>query len=63
MFAVDFDSAERVNTIVNKLKEEGIITYWFLSHPYSFRIAPPLIITEQQIKESCAVILKAIDNS
>lgn len=63
MFAVDFDSAERVNRIVNKLKEEGIIAYWFLSHPYSFRIAPPLIITEEQIKESCAVILNAIDNA
>lgn len=63
MLAVDFDSADRVNRIVNKLKAEGIIAYWFLSHPHSFRIAPPLIITEEQIKESCAVILKAIDNA
>lgn len=61
LFAIDFDSAERVNTIVNLLKEKGIITYWFLSHPYSFRLAPPYIITEEQIKESCIEILNAID--
>jgi acetylornithine/succinyldiaminopimelate/putrescine aminotransferase len=63
MFAIDFDSAERVNKIVEQAKQRGIITYWFLSHPYSFRIAPPLTITEEQIKESCASILQAIDNA
>lgn len=63
MFAIDFESAERVNRIVEYAKQEGVICYWFLSHPYSFRIAPPLTITEQQIEESCAVILKAIDHS
>jgi acetylornithine/succinyldiaminopimelate/putrescine aminotransferase len=63
MFAIDFESAERVNNIVNYAKDHGVICYWFLSHPYSFRIAPPLTITEAQIMESCEVILKAIDNS
>jgi acetylornithine/succinyldiaminopimelate/putrescine aminotransferase len=63
MFAVDFDSAERVNRIVEYAKEHGVICYWFLSHPNSFRIAPPLTITEQEIRAACAVILKAIENS
>jgi 4-aminobutyrate aminotransferase-like enzyme len=63
MFAIDFDSADRVNRIVAKGKELGVICYWFLSHPNSFRIAPPLTITEDEIKESCAAILKAIDIS
>lgn len=63
MFAVDFDSAERVNRIVEHAKKDGVICYWFLSHPNSFRIAPPLTITDIQIEESCQVILKAIDNS
>jgi acetylornithine/succinyldiaminopimelate/putrescine aminotransferase len=63
MFAVDFDSEERVSAIVKSAKEKGVICYWFLSHPYSFRIAPPLIITEEQIRESCEVILSAINNS
>lgn len=63
LFAIDFDSEERVSRIVNNAKANGLICYWFLSHPYSFRIAPPLTITEQEIRESCAIILKAIDNS
>lgn len=63
MFAIDFDSAERVNRIVLKAKERGVICYWFLSHPYSFRIAPPLTITEAEIRESCDVILQAIEET
>ena len=63
LFAVDFESAERVNRIVNYAKEHGVICYWFLSHPYSFRIAPPLTITEDEMIKACAVILQAIDQA
>ncbi len=63
MIAVDFDSAGRVNRIVEYAREGGVICYWFLSLPNSFRIAPPLTITEQEIRTACAVILKAIENS
>lgn len=63
LFAIDFESEDRVSRIVNVSKENGLICYWFLSHPYSFRIAPPLTITEGEIRESCEIILKAIDNS
>jgi acetylornithine/succinyldiaminopimelate/putrescine aminotransferase len=60
-FAIDFDSAERVSKIVKRCLERGIITFWFLSHPYSFRIAPPLTITREQIEESVNEILLAIE--
>lgn len=63
MFAIDFDSAERVNRIVQVAKEKGVICYWFLSHPYSFRIAPPLTITEEQIREACEMILQSIEEA
>jgi acetylornithine/succinyldiaminopimelate/putrescine aminotransferase len=63
MFAIDFESAEIVNNIVLKAKELGVLCYWFLSNPYSFRIAPPLTITRKQIEESCEIILLAIDNA
>lgn len=63
LFAVDFVSAEKVNTIVNGCKERGVICYWFLSHPNSFRIAPPLTISESEIGEACAAIIDAINNS
>ncbi len=63
LFAFDFDSEERVNRIVQYAKEHGVICYWFLSHPNSFRIAPPLTITEAEIREACTVVLQAIENS
>lgn len=63
MFAIDFESAELVSRIVEEGKKLGVICYWFLSHPYSFRIAPPLTITHDQIKESAMLILQAIDNA
>lgn len=63
MLAIDFDSAERVNRIVSYAKDHGVICYWFLSHPHSFRLAPPLTITDDEIRAGCDVILKAIENS
>lgn len=63
LFAIDFESAEIVARIVEEGKRLGVICYWFLSHPNSFRIAPPLTISTEQIKESCASILQAIDNA
>jgi acetylornithine/succinyldiaminopimelate/putrescine aminotransferase len=63
LFAIDFESEEIVNNIVNYAKDNGVICYWFLSHPYSFRIAPPLTISEDEIKKAIAVILEAIEQA
>ena len=63
MFAIDFDSEERVQRIVTSALENGVIGFWFLSHPHSFRVAPPLTISDSEIRESCEVILKAIEKS
>jgi acetylornithine/succinyldiaminopimelate/putrescine aminotransferase len=63
MFAIDFENEDQVNRIVRACKENGVICYWFLSHPYSFRIAPPLTITEKEIHTACEIILRGIENS
>ncbi len=63
MLAVDFESAERVNRIVAYAKSKGVICYWFLSHPHSFRLAPPLTISDDEIRHGAAVIREAIDNT
>lgn len=60
MFAIDFDSEARVNRIVEYAKKRGVICYWFLSHPSSLRLAPPLTISESEIRESCSIIQEAI---
>ncbi|WP_020603086.1 aspartate aminotransferase family protein [Spirosoma spitsbergense] len=63
MLAVEFDSFAVLKPIIDRAILKGIITDWFLFCDNSMRIAPPLIITEAQIREACAVILEAIDAS
>lgn len=63
MMAVDFATAERVNRIVAYAKDKGVICYWFLSHPHSFRLAPPLTISEEEIRLGATVIREAIENT
>lgn len=61
MFAFDMESFERVEKVVKKCLEDGLISFWFLSHPYSFRLSPPLTITEAEIRKAGEIILNAIE--
>jgi acetylornithine/N-succinyldiaminopimelate aminotransferase len=63
MFAFDMESAERVEKVVMKCMEKGLISFWFLSHPYSFRLSPPLNITEEEIELAATIILQAIEET
>lgn len=63
MFAFDMVSAERVAKVVEKCLEKGLISFWFLSHPYSFRLSPPLTISEKQMREAARLILLAIQET
>lgn len=61
MMAVQFDTFAQVQKIIHKSMELGLITDWFLFCDDAIRIAPPLIITEDQIKEACGILLEAIE--
>ena len=63
MFACDMESDERVAKVVERLLELGVISFWFLSHPYSFRLSPPLNITEEQIHEVGKLIQQAVEET
>ncbi|GAB4015918.1 aspartate aminotransferase family protein [Spirosoma koreense] len=60
MLAVEFESFAVLKPVIDRAIERGVITDWFLFCDNSMRIAPPLIITENQIREACSVILEAI---
>lgn len=49
MFAVEFASADVVYKIVDRCLEKGIITFYFLSCPESFRLAPPLNMSDEEL--------------
>lgn len=61
MIALEFDSFETNKRVIDRCLEEGVLTDWFLFAPHCLRIAPPLTITEAEIREACAGILRAID--
>jgi acetylornithine/succinyldiaminopimelate/putrescine aminotransferase len=61
MLAVELGDAQRLQRVVSGLWNEGIITEWFLFCPTAFRIAPPLIITEEEIRKICAVLIEILD--
>jgi putrescine aminotransferase len=61
MMAVEFDSFEVLKPIIDRAIEKGVITDWFLFCDDSMRIAPPLIITHEQIEKACKIILEAIE--
>jgi acetylornithine/succinyldiaminopimelate/putrescine aminotransferase len=60
LIAVEFDSFETNKTIIDNCIANGLLTDWFLFNDKSMRIAPPLIIREEEIKLACNVILSSI---
>jgi len=63
MLALDMISFERVEKVVSKCLEKGLIAFWFLSHPDSFRLSPPLNISETQVLDACRIIKEAIEET
>ncbi len=61
MLGIQLDSFEQVEKVSSFCVEKGIIIDWFLHCDTAMRIAPPLIITEEEIRKACAVIIEAIE--
>lgn len=61
MMAVEPTRRKYLKHIVSKAFELGVIIDWFLFNNRSFRLAPPLIISMQELKEACDILLEAMD--
>lgn len=60
MLALEFDSFEQNKEIIDRCIENGLLTDWFLFASNCMRIAPPLIISKEEIRLACEIILKSI---
>lgn len=60
MLAIELESFELNKKIIDRCITNGVITDWFLHCSNAMRIAPPLIITHDEIRKACAVILAAM---
>lgn len=61
IMALQFHSYDFVYKVIQECLKNGLITDWFLFNAEAIRIAPPLIITEAEIKEACSILINAID--
>ncbi len=59
--AVELEDADTTRKALKKLAQYGIITDQFIFKPNAFRIAPPLIIAEDEIDESIERIKNALN--
>ncbi len=61
MFAIELADFETVSKVVAGCKENGVLSFWFLSCKNSFRIAPPLTITFEEIEKAGKIIQEQLD--
>ena len=60
--SVEFESFEINKKIIDNCIKKGVLTDWFLFATNCLRISPPLILSEQQIKKACEIILQACND-
>ena len=61
MMALYLEDFDEVQKVIHHCLNNGLITDWFFFANNCIRIAPPLIITEEQIRASCAIIIDALN--
>jgi len=61
--SLEFESFDANKKVIHKCIEKGLITDWFLFAPNKLRIAPPLIISEEELINACNKIIEAINET
>lgn len=61
MLAAMTKDTEITNKVILKCQAKGLILFWLLFEGCAIRITPPLTISENEIREGCAIIIEAMD--
>lgn len=61
MLAIELEDFPANKKVIDHCIKNGVITDWFLFAPQCIRIVPPLIITEEEIRTACKIILAGLD--
>ncbi|EOR92499.1 Acetylornithine aminotransferase (ACOAT) [Arcticibacter svalbardensis MN12-7] len=62
MLCIQLETFKQVEDISKLCIENGVIIDWFLHCETALRIAPPLIITHDEIKKACKIIISVLNN-
>ena len=61
LMAVELGTSERMFKMMEMFAQEGIMSDWFLFCDTAFRISPPLIISDDEIRDSVRIIRECLD--
>ena len=61
LMAVELGTSDKLFQIMALFKEHGIMSDWFLFCDTAFRISPPLTISDEEIDDSCQIILNCLN--
>ena len=61
MLAAMTKSADITNEVILKCQDRGLILFWLLFESCAIRITPPLTISEEEIREGCAILLEVMN--
>jgi acetylornithine/succinyldiaminopimelate/putrescine aminotransferase len=62
LMAIDFGTWGLNKKIIDRCIAKGVFSDWFLFASHCMRLAPPLIITEEEIRTACRIILSCCDD-
>mgnify|MGYP000456184372 CR=1 FL=1 len=61
MLAAMTKSAAITNEVILKCQDRGLILFWLLFEGCAIRITPPLTISDEEIREGCAILLEVLN--
>ncbi len=61
LMAIQLESFDSVDAVIQECLKTGLIADWFLFNAEAVRIAPPLIITEAEIRKAASILVNALN--
>lgn len=63
ILGIEINGASKRNKLTETMLKNGIIIDWFLFHSCTFRIAPPLTITEEECRSAGELLIKSMNEA
>ena len=61
MIAIEFEHYAFNKQVIDAVIEKGVFTDWFLFASNCLRIVPPLVISPDEIKKACSIIIEVVE--
>jgi acetylornithine/succinyldiaminopimelate/putrescine aminotransferase len=63
MLGIEIRDPGKRNKLTETMLKNGLIIDWFLFHSCTFRIAPPLTITEEECRSAAGLLIRSLDEA